>query len=140
MSKLALVDFEANGFPDEDGTYRACLTYIQRTKTKFNDVFKKLDKSFQLTDWKADTDDMSDTNVIASTFTKIWSVYKENKNWKTQLLQTALKGHDMSKNWWILNVTKTIRSITGTVHDTEQELVDSQCHKNHTINNRYSSY
>jgi DNA polymerase III epsilon subunit-like protein len=129
MSKLAFVDFEANGFPDEDGTFRACLTYMQRTKIKFEDVFKKLDKSFKLTDWKAENDDISDANVIESTFIKIWSVYKENKNWKTQLLQTALKSHGMSKNWWILNVTKTVKETQSTDHylcyKDDIEIIDS---------------
>jgi len=129
MSKLAFVDFEANGFPDEDGTFRACLTYMQRTKIKFEDVFKKLDKSFKLTDWKAETDDISDANVIESTFIKIWSVYKENKSWKTQLLQTALKSHGISKNWWILKVTKTVKETQSTDHylcyKDDIEIIDS---------------
>jgi len=115
MVKLAFVDFEANGFPDEDGTFRACLTYIQKTKVGFAKIFKELDPSFQLQDWKIDTDDISDTDVIENTFTKIWSVYKENQLWKNKLLEKALQSHDTNKNWRILTVTNTTKTTVPTV-------------------------
>ena len=98
MRNLVFVDFEANGFPDEDGTYRACLTYIQQTKLEMKDIFKKLDKSFDITHWESDPPDKE------ATFARIWSKYKANNTWKTKLIEDALDSHSEENQWYILEV------------------------------------
>lgn len=110
MRNLVFVDFEANGFPDEDGTYRACLTYIQQTKLEMKDIFKKLDKSFDITHWESDPPDKE------ATFARIWSKYKANNTWKTKLIEDALDSHSEENQWHILDVPTTIDDITSTKH------------------------
>ena len=111
MTNLAFVDFEANGFPDEDGTYRACLTYINtRSQYQFNQLFVTLDDRFQKIDWKSNTEDME---II---FARIWSTYKENEDWKTNLLKIALEHLAILKKWYILTKNTTTKGEPSTQH------------------------
>ena len=93
MNNLVFIDFEANGFPDEDGTYRACLTYINTLlQYEFNDLFSELDHTFKTIDWTSNNEDME---II---FARIWTTYKENEIWKMDLLKKSLEKLNHSKN------------------------------------------
>ena len=114
MPDLAFIDFEANGFPDEDGTYRACLTYINTlTPFEFNQLFVELDKNFSRIVWTPNTEDVENIEII---FGRIWSMYGENKDWKTNLLQKALTHHAITKKWFILKMKTSAQEKTSTHH------------------------
>jgi hypothetical protein len=126
MNNLVFIDFEANGFPDEDGTYRACLTYINTLlQYEFNDLFSKLDHTFKTIDWKSNTEDME---II---FARIWATYKENEIWKMDLLNKSLETLNHSKKWNILTKYTTVNEKTTAQHYLcyQEDMNDIRKHK-----------
>ena len=111
MNNLVFIDFEANGFPDEDGTYRACLTYINTLlQYEFNDLFSELDHTFKTIDWTSNNEDME---II---FARIWTTYKENEIWKMDLLKKSLEKLNYIKKWNILTKYTTVNEKTTAQH------------------------
>ena len=126
MNNLVFIDFEANGFPDEDGTYRACLTYINTLlQYEFNDLFSELDHTFKTIDWTSNTEDME---II---FARIWTTYKENEIWKMDLLKKSLEKLNYIKKWNILTKYTTVNEKTTAQHYLcyQEDMNDIRKHK-----------
>ena len=108
----AVVDFEANGFPRNDGNHTACFhflkTYASRNplvgnyNNKLNAIFLELDGSFQAMQWGS----IEDTEQFESNFTLIWTNYKKNEDWKDELVKKALEFLNTDFQWRVLTISK----------------------------------
>jgi DNA polymerase III epsilon subunit-like protein len=103
MSTLAFVDFEANGFPEQDTSQVACLHYIHRQIEKnqgtppeivMNIIFRSFEPNFAEIQYEIES--------VESTFSIIWS--GRDKTWQTKFVMKALQSMGIDKQWQILTI------------------------------------
>ena len=99
----AFVDFEANGFPDKDTSYVACLHYLRMQIEKnqatppeivMNIIFRNLEANFVEIQYEVDS--------VESTFSTVWSGHAEA--WRTKFVKKALQSMGIDKQWQILTI------------------------------------